>query len=54
MKHKLLSEVSHIGYVLTLNKLMNKIMSSNNINKFVNNQYTYVHIQYMNVLIKGI
>ena len=29
-------------------------MLSNNINKFVNNQYTYIHIQYMNALIKDI
>ena len=30
------------------------IVLSNNINTFVSNQYTYVNIQYRNVLIKGI
>ena len=29
-------------------------MLSNNINKFVNDQYTYIHIQYINVFIKDI
>ena len=29
-------------------------MLPNNINKFVNDQYTYIHIQYMNALIKDI
>ena len=29
-------------------------MLPNNINKFVNDQYTYVDRQYINVLIKGI
>ena len=31
-----------------------QIMLSNNINKFVNDQYTYIHIQYMNAFIKDI
>ena len=31
-----------------------QIMLPNNINKFVNDQYTYIHIQYMNALIKDI
>ena len=31
-----------------------QILLSNNINKFVNDQYTYIHIQYMNAFIKYI
>ena len=29
-------------------------MLPNNINKFVNDQYAYIHIQYMNAFIKDI
>ena len=29
-------------------------MLSNNINKCVNDQYTYIHLQYMNAFIKDI
>ena len=29
-------------------------MLSNNINKFVNDQYTYIHTHYMNAFIKDI
>ena len=54
MKHILLSELSHIRHVLTLSKIVKQIMLLNNVNKFINNQYTYVGILYMNVLIIGI
>ena len=39
--------------IVLLNNV-NKFVLLNNVNKFVNNQYTYIDIQYMNAFIKGI
>ena len=55
MKHLFQATRSKSYRTCPYSKQINEqIMLSNNINKFVNDQYTYIHIQYMNAFIKDI